>query len=53
MYFQSSGIATELNGLGAQYTILVPVNSAFDKIDNSTMRFLRDTDEVGIIKATF
>lgn len=42
---QSSGIAAELNALGAQYTLFVPVNSAFDKIDNSTMRFLVETDE--------
>ena len=43
---QSSGIARELSALGAQFTLLAPVNSAFDKIDNSTMRFLSDTDEV-------
>lgn len=41
---QSSGIASELAGLGAQFTLLAPVNSAFSAIDNSTMRFLTDTD---------
>ncbi|PFX25122.1 Stabilin-2 [Stylophora pistillata] len=41
---QSSEIAAELSGLGASLTILVPVNSAFDKIDNGTMRFLTSTD---------
>lgn len=46
---QSSGIAAELSGLGASLTILVPENSAFDKIDNSTMRFLTSTD-VGMRK---
>ena len=50
--FQSSGIATELNALGATYTILVPVDSAFDTIDNSTMRFLTTTDEVWVNKGT-
>jgi len=35
-----------LNGLGAQYTLLVPVNSAFEKLDNSTFRFLIESDEV-------
>lgn len=52
--FQSSGIAAELNALGASFTILVPVDSAFDKIDNSTLRFLTTTDEVWIklIKVT-
>ncbi|KAJ7377675.1 Stabilin-2 [Desmophyllum pertusum] len=42
---QVSGIASELSGLGASFTILLPVNSAFDKIDNSTMRFLTSTEE--------
>ncbi|XP_067024545.1 stabilin-2-like [Acropora muricata] len=42
---ESSGIAAELNGLGAQYTLLVPVNSAFEKLDNSTFRFLIESDE--------
>ncbi|CAH3195864.1 unnamed protein product [Porites evermanni] len=45
---QSSGIASELSGLGAQFTLLAPVNSAFKAIDNSTMRFLTDTDAVSI-----
>lgn len=47
-FYQSSGIAAELSGLGASLTILVPENSAFDKIDNSTMRFLTSTDVVWI-----
>lgn len=45
-FYQTSGIAAELSGLGASLTILVPANSAFDKIDNSTMRFLTSTDVV-------
>ena len=45
-FYQSSGIAAELSGLGVSLTILVPANSAFDKIDNSTMRFLTSTDVV-------
>lgn len=45
-FYQSSGTAAELSGLGVSLTILVPANSAFDKIDNSTMRFLTSTDVV-------
>ena len=48
-FYQSSGTAAELSGLGASLTILVPANSAFDKIDNSTMTFLTSTDVVWII----